>query len=485
MENTGERAARLEKLAALRELGADPYGHRFPRTHRAVELHTAFGDLEGSEVAVAGRIMAYRGHGKAAFADLQDLSGRVQLHLREDVLGERGYRVAGLLDLGDLVGVRGRLFRTRRGEVTVEVVELTVLAKSLAPLPEKRHGLQDVDRRYRQRYLDLVGNEDSRRRFLQRSRILRAIRGFLDERGFLEVETPVMQVVASGAAARPFVTHHNALDLDLHLRIALELPLKRLIVGGLEQVYEIGRVFRNEGISPRHNPEFTLLELYQAYADYTDMMSLTEELVAATAREVLGSTVLTYQGQTIDLTPPWPRLSLLETVRRYSGVDFRDLADDAAARTAARERGLEPGEGDPWGKVLDLFFEAFVAPQLVQPCFLLDYPRDVSPLAKAKEDDPSLTYRFEAVIAGREIANAFSELNDPGEQRERFRQQLTLREGGDAEAQALDEDFLNALEQGMPPTGGLGIGIDRLVMLLTDAPSIKDVILFPLMRPLD
>jgi len=476
-------AVRRRKLDRWRERGIDPFGQRYERTHTAAEIVDGFERLEGTEVRVAGRLMGMRSHGKAAFADLQDRSGRIQLYARFDDLGAESYEAFGELDLGDIVGVRGRVMRTRKGEISVQVTQWTLLAKSLRPLPTRWYGLKDVELRYRRRYVDLIVNEDSRRRALARSRIVATIRRCLDERGFIEVETPVLQAVYGGAAARPFITHHNALDMDLYLRIALELHLKRLIVGGLERVYEIGRVFRNEGISTRHNPEFTMLELYQAYADYTDMMALTEELVAEAARAVTGGTRVSYQGRMLDLAPPWRRLRLPDALREAAGVDYEEVADEDGARRVAARLNLEMDKPPTPAAVFDALIDKYIQPELVQPTFLYDYPVAMSPLAKKMPDQPLLTYRFEAIVAGSELANAFSELNDPDDQRERFQQQLEERRRGDDEAHPLDEDFLMALEYGMPPTGGLGIGIDRLTMLLTDAPSIRDVILFPLLRP--
>lgn len=473
---------RREKLAELRAQGIEPYGGRYERTHLAAELKNHFAGLDGSRVRLAGRLVARRGHGKATFADLMDGSGKIQLYFRLDGVGEQAYELFKKLDIGDIVGVEGTVFKTRMGEVTVDVASFTLLAKSLRALPEKWHGLKDVELRYRQRYLDLIANPAVREVFVTRTRILRAIRSFLNERGFLEVETPMMQPIAGGAAARPFITYHNALDMQLYLRIAPELYLKRLLVGGFEKVYEINRNFRNEGISTRHNPEFTMLELYQAYADYTDMMRLTEELLFHVVTTVLETPSVTYQGTEINFTPPWPRLTMLEAVRQRTGIDFAAL-DAQEARNAVRGLGMEAEGHLSWGEAVNLAFEEKVQPALVQPAFILDYPLDISPLAKKKPDDPRLTYRFELFINGWEIANAFSELNDPLDQYERFLAQSEKRRAGDEEAHAMDEDFITALEYGMPPAGGLGIGIDRLVMLLTDSPSIRDVILFPLMRP--
>ncbi|GAF25923.1 lysyl-tRNA synthetase [Moorella thermoacetica Y72] len=476
-------AVRLEKLHQLQEAGIEPYGGPFEVTHSTTAIRERFDELEGQEVALAGRLLAIRSHGKASFADLQDREGRLQLYIRLDNVGPGIYELFQKLDIGDIVGVRGKVFRTHRGEISVEVRQLTLLCKSLRPLPEKWHGLKDVDLRYRQRYLDLIVNPEVKQVFITRARIIRAIRSFLDNRGFLEVETPTMHPIAGGAAARPFITHHNALDIDLYLRIALELHLKRLLVGGLEKVYEMGRIFRNEGISTKHNPEFTMLELYQAYADYYVMMDLLEEMVAYVAREALGTTVVTYQGDRLDLTPPWPRLTMLEAIKKYSGVDFDQLPTAEDARRAAISLGLDIEPGMERGKIINEVFEATVEPHLIQPTFILDYPVAISPLAKRKKENPDFTYRFEAFIAGRELANAFSELNDPIDQRRRFEAQMAERAAGDEEAHMMDEDFLQALEYGMPPAGGMGIGIDRLVMVLTDSPSIRDVILFPTMRP--
>ena len=475
---------RLEKMEELKARGIEPYGGRYPRTHLAAWIVEHYDECEGQEVRIAGRLMARRGHGKASFGNLRDVSGQIQIYLRQDDVGAETYNLFQRLDIGDIIGVRGRVFKTRTGEVTVAVGELTLLAKSLRPLPEKWHGLKDVDLRYRQRYLDLIVNPGVKETFVIRSRVIHAIRNFLERRGFLEVETPMMHPIAGGAAARPFITHHNALDMDLYLRIAPELYLKRLLVGGFEKVYEINRNFRNEGISTKHNPEFTMLELYQAYADYHDMMDLTEEMISTVASEVLGTTTITYQGVEINLAPPWKRQTMLEAVKEHTGLDFNRYRDDGEqARRAARELGVEVEEKDSWGTVLNKVFEEKVEPQLIQPVFILDYPIEISPLAKRKEDDPALTYRFELFIYAREMANAFSELNDPLDQRARFLKQLEKRRAGDEEAHMMDEDYLTALEYGMPPAGGLGIGIDRLVMLLTDSPSIRDVILFPLMRP--
>ncbi len=475
-------AARLEKLKELQQQGIDPYGERFQRTHVTKDIKNNFSELEGTSAAIAGRILAIRGHGKVSFFDLQDREGRLQLYIRRDKVGEEQYQLFDKLDIGDIIGARGKIFRTRRGEISLEVEQLTLLAKGLRPLPEKWHGLKDTDLRYRQRYLDLIVNPGVRQVFITRARVIKAIRTFLDNRGFLEVETPTMHTIAGGAAARPFITHHNALNMELYLRIALELHLKRLLVGGLEKVYEMGRIFRNEGISTKHNPEFTMLELYQAYADYEVMMELLEDMLAYVANEALGTTVVTYQGTELDFTPPWPRLTMVEAIEKYTGVNFASLPA-AEARQEAIKLGLEIEPGLEWGKIVNEVFEATVEPELIQPTFIIDYPVTISPLAKRKKDNPELTYRFEAFVAGRELANAFSELNDPLDQRRRFELQAAERAAGDEEAHMMDEDFLRALEYGMPPAGGMGIGIDRLVMVLTDSPSIRDVILFPTMRP--
>lgn len=478
-------STRREKLDKLRGSGVEPFGQRFERTHSCADIHQRFPELEGTSVTVAGRVTAIRRHGKAAFFDVTDQTGRIQVYLKRDIIGEETFGRLDQVDLGDIVGVSGQVIRTRTGEDTIEATGFLFLTKSLRPLPEKWHGLRDPDTRYRQRYLDLIANPEVRRVFDIRSRTIRAIREFLDGEGFTEVETPVFSPVAGGANARPFASHHNALDMPVFLRIATELYLKRLVVGGFERVYEVGKVFRNEGISTKHNPEYTLLELYQAYADYTDIMDLTERLISHTAETVLGTTEVTYQGQTIDLAPPWPRLSMVEALRKYAGVGLEDLTDDAQARRVARTRGLEVPDNATWGMVLDELVGEFVEPHLTGPVFLIDYPVEISPLAKRKPEAPAFVERFEAFICGRELANAFSELNDPDDQRERFLAQAAEKAAGNEEAHVMDEDYLIALEHGLPPTGGLGIGIDRLVMILTDMPSIRDVILFPLMRPLE
>ncbi|MFY9140869.1 MAG: lysine--tRNA ligase [Thermacetogeniaceae bacterium] len=475
-------SARLQKLDELSSRGIEPFGKRFEVLHHAAEIIAEYPNNDGQDVVIAGRLMAKRGHGKASFADLQDFSGRIQLYARLDELGEEAYDLYKLLDIGDIIGVKGTVFRTKRGEISVNVKEFVVLAKSLRPLPEKWHGLKDVDLRYRQRYLDLIVNPEVKDVFLKRIEIIRAMRHFLEERGFYEVETPMMQPVAGGAAARPFITHHNALDMALYLRIAPELYLKRLLVGGFEKVFEINRNFRNEGISTKHNPEFTMLELYQAYADYQDMMEITESMISFVVQKVLGSLKITYQGREIDFTVPWARLSMLDAVRLYTGEDFSHFDTEQAHRQAA-ELGVDVGKDAVWGQILNAVFEEYVEDKLIQPTFITGHPVEVSPLAKRNPQNPRLTDRFELFINSWELANAFSELNDPIDQRKRFEQQLEERAKGDEEAHAMDEDYITALEHGMPPAGGLGIGIDRLVMILTNSPSIRDVILFPTMRP--
>lgn len=477
-----QQQVRLDKLNQLRESGINPFGGRFIRTHKAAEIIAAFDELQDQDVTIAGRIMAIRRMGKASFAHLQDVSGQIQIYVRLNDVGAESYELFTRLDIGDIIGVTGFVFRTRTEEISVHVKELVLLTKSLRPLPEKWHGLKDVELRYRQRHVDLIVNPEVKNVFILRSKIIQTMRRFLDSKGFLEVETPTMHAIPGGASARPFITHHNALDIDLYMRIALELHLKRLIVGGLEKVYEIGRVFRNEGISTRHNPEFTMMELYQAYADYHDMMDITERMISHIAQEVLGTQKITYQGTEIDLTPPWPRMTMVDAVKKYTGIDYRDFGSDEQARQAAAKVGVHVPADASKGTVLNELFEAKVEENLIQPTFIIDYPIEISPLAKRREDDPNFTYRFEVFITAREFGNAFSELNDPVDQRERFVKQMEQRAKGDEEAQRHDEDFVRALEVGMPPTGGLGIGIDRLIMLLTNSASIRDVILFPTLR---
>ncbi|GAB6158596.1 lysine--tRNA ligase [Desulfotomaculum varum] len=474
---------RREKLQELINQGIEPYGEKFGRTHNALDIINNFASMDGQSVVIAGRIMAKRIMGKASFANLQDATGNIQIYSRLDDLGAEDYARFEKLDIGDIIGCAGKVFKTRKGEITVHIDSYQILSKSLRPLPEKWHGLKDVDLRYRQRYVDLIVNPEVKQTFVIRSKVVRAIRNYLDQRGFLEVETPMMHPIAGGASARPFITHHNALDMKLYMRIAPELYLKRLLVGGFDKVYEINRNFRNEGISTKHNPEFTMIELYQAYADYKDMMDLTEDLISHVAQEVLGTTAVLYEGVEINLAKPWRRVPMLEIVKEHSGLDFSQIKGAEAARAAAGSLGLEVEPNATWGDVLNTVFEEKVEDKLVQPTFVIDYPVDISPLAKRQKENPELTYRFELFIYGREMANAFSELNDPIDQKGRFLAQVEKRKAGDEEAQMYDEDYIQALEYGMPPAGGLGIGIDRLVMLLTNSPSIRDVILFPLMRP--
>jgi len=487
MPRTADRTARrLAKLIHLRERGIDPYPARAKRTHTAAQAIAAFegatGGKEGVAI-VAGRLMSIRVMGKSAFAHIADGSGRLQLYVRQDLVGLDGYDLfRGRTDLGDFVEAEGSLFRTRTGEITLQVESFRLLAKAMRPLPEKWHGLKDVETRYRQRYLDLIANERVRNIFLTRTRIVSALRRFLDARGFLEVETPILQPLYGGAAARPFTTYHNALDRTLYLRIADELYLKRLIIGGFDRVYEIGHNFRNEGISTSHNPEFTMLEVYQAYGDYHDMMDLVEQMYWAVAKETLGSPVIIYGGNEIDLTPPWRRVTMRAAIMEHSGIDIEAHPTHKSLAAAVSERGLLASKQLTWGKLVDQLFEKHVQATLVQPAFVLDYPVEVSPLAKKKRDAPHLTERFEYFIGGLECGNAFTELNDPIEQRERFEAQVRASQAGDQESHPLDEDFLIALEHGMPPTGGLGIGIDRMVMLFTDQSNIREVILFPQLR---
>ena len=474
---------RLDSLNRIRARGIDPYPHSYHPSHTIREAVTLFEQQGESspDISLAGRIMSKRSIGKMSFLDIRDSSGKIQLSLRYDLLGREKYEFLQDIDIGDIIGAKGKLFRTKSGELTLEVSDFAMLCKSLRPLPEKWHGLADVEKRYRQRYLDLISNEENKNIFILRSKIITAIRSFLDRQGFMEVETPVLQPHAGGALARPFGTHHHALDEDLYLRIALELHLKRLVVGGFDKVYEIGRAFRNEGISTRHNPEFTLLECYQAYSDYNDMMRLVEEMFIHVAQEVLGNTKLACNGQTIDLGLPWQRLYLREAIKKHCGIDFEDYPDAASLRTRMAELDMDVDPTKGRGRLIEELISTFVEPNLVQPTFLLDYPAEMSPLAKRKRGDDHLVERFEGFVAGMEVANAFTELNDPVEQRERFQQQLK-EQAADEEVEIADEDFLQALEYGMPPTGGLGIGIDRLVMLLTGQQSVREVILFPQLK---
>ncbi|MCF6461100.1 lysine--tRNA ligase [Clostridium sp. Cult3] len=475
---------RREKLKELNEMGKNPFRiEKYDYTHHSTTIKDNFDELEEQTVSVAGRLMSRRGHGKVSFMDLQDSEGRIQIFVKMNAIGKEAYEQLNLLDLGDIIGVKGEVFKTKTGEISVRAKELILLTKSLQILPEKFHGLKDQDLRYRQRYVDLIVNPEVKETFILRSKIIKAVREYLDDRGFLEVDTPILNTIAGGANARPFITHHNTLDLDMYLRIANELYLKRLIVGGFEKVYEMGRMFRNEGMSYKHNPEFTNIELYQAYADYEDMMVLTEEMVAYVAEKTLGSTVIDYQGKEIDLTPPWRRITMIDAIKEYTGIDFKSIDTDEEAIEVAKSKGLEIEPNMKRGHVISEMFEEFCEEHLVQPTFVTHHPVEVSPLAKRNAEDPRLTNRFEAFINTWEIANAFSELNDPIDQKERFAEQVRQREAGDHEAHMMDMDFVNALEVGLPPTGGLGIGIDRLIMVLTNQPTIRDVILFPTMKP--
>ena len=479
---------RRDKLKQLQESGNDPFTiTRFVSDNDSGNIKENFDALEGQEVAIADRLMSKRGMGKVSFCDLQDKSGRIQLYARKDEMDEAEYNRFKKYDIGDIVGVHGVVFRTQRGEMSVRVVTVTLLSKSLLPLPEKFHGLTSTELRYRQRYVDLIVNPEVKRNFIVRSKFIKHVRDFMDGRGFMEVETPVLNTISGGATARPFITHHNTLDIDMYMRIATELPLKRLIVGGMDRVYEIGRIFRNEGMDPKHNPEFTTIELYQAYADFNDMMDLFEDLLSSAAQKILGTYQVQWQGEDIDLTPGWPRMPMHEAVKQYCGIDFMAITTDEEAVAAAKSIGVElPETADKtWGNALYECFDQRVEEKLIQPTFITMHPVDVSPLAKRSPKDPRLTERFELFICHSEMGNAFSELNDPIDQRQRFQKQVELRDKGDDEAGMMDEDFLTALEYGMPPTGGLGIGIDRCVMLLTGSDSIREVILFPTMKPND
>lgn len=480
---------RYEKLQTLQDKGIDPFGKKYVRTHQAREIEEQYQALSKEELAekqvkvsIAGRLMTKRKQGKASFAHLQDGSGQIQIYVRLDQVGSDQYETFSIADIGDFLGIEGIVFKTNRGELSVKAQKVTFLSKSLRPLPEKYHGLKDVELRYRKRYLDLIMNPEVKKTFVTRSLIMRYIRNYLDERGYLEVETPSMHTIAGGAAARPFVTYHNALDMNLYMRIALELPLKRLIIGNIEKVYEIGRCYRNEGVSTRHNPEFTMLELYEAYGDFQDIMDLTEDLISHVCQKVHGTTKITYQGQEIDLSPGWARRSMVDLIHEQVGVDFSQQITDEEAHKLAKEHGVEVTENMTFGHIVNEFFEQKVEHLLIQPTFVYGHPLAISPLAKKNPEDPRFSDRFELFIVGREHANAFTELNDPIDQRERFEAQIAERNQGNEEAHPMDEGFIEAMEYGMPPTGGLGIGLDRLVMLLTDSPSIRDVLLFPHMR---
>lgn len=482
-ELSEQNRIRREKLAQMQEAGKDPFQIvKYDVTHHSDEIRANFDALENKDVCIAGRLMSKRIMGKASFCNIQDRNGLMQSYVSKNDIGEEDYAAFKKYDIGDIIGIKGFVFKTKTGEISVHAKEVVLLSKSLQVLPEKFHGLKDQELRYRQRYVDLIVNPESRDTFIKRSKIITEIRRFLDAKGFLEVETPVLQTIPGGASARPFITHHNTLDIDMYCRIALELPLKRLIVGGFERVYEIGRVFRNEGISVRHNPEFTLMELYQAYTDYKGMMDITEEMFRTVAQNVLGTTKITYGGYDLDLGQPFARITMTDAVKQFTGVDFDQVKDTEEAKKIAAEKGVEFEERHVKGDILNLFFEEFVEKNLIQPTFIIDYPVEISPLTKRKPDKPEFTERFELFIVGREYGNAYSELNDPIDQRARFEYQEYLRENGDDEANMIDEDFLTALEYGMPPTGGLGVGIDRFVMLLTESVSIRDVILFPTMK---
>lgn len=477
---------RMDKLNTLQEAGKDPFQiTKYDVTEHTSDIKDNFDEYEGKSVSVAGRLMAKRVMGKASFCNVADLKGNIQLYVARDAVGEEPYAAFKKFDIGDIVGVKGEVFRTQKGEISIHVSEITLLTKSLQVLPEKYHGLKDTDQRYRQRYVDLIVNPEVKDTFVKRSQIIKEIRNFLDAQGFMEVETPMLVANAGGAAARPFTTHYNALDEDINLRISLELYLKRLIVGGMERVYEIGRVFRNEGVDTRHNPEFTLMELYQAYTDYYGMMDLAENMYRTVCEKVNGTAVIKYGDVEIDLSKPFERITMLDAVKKYSGVDFTQIESDEEAKAVAKEHNIEFEERHKKGDILNLFFEEYVEEKLVQPTFVMDHPVDISPLTKRKPDAPEYTERFELFITGREMANAYSELNDPIDQRARFEAQEALKAAGDEEANSIDEDFLNALAYGMPPTGGIGFGIDRMVMLLTDSAAIRDVLLFPTMKSID
>ena len=479
---------RREKLKELQEQGKDPYQiTKFDRTNTAGEIKANYEKFEQKDVTVAGRIIAKRIMGKASFCTIQDCDEKIQSYVSINDLGEESYKQFKTWDIGDIIGISGFVFKTRTEEISVHAKEVTLLSKSLRPLPEKFHGLKDPDLRYRQRYTDLIVNPEVKNSFILRSKIISKIREILNEKGYLEVETPILNTISGGATARPFITHHNSLNIDMYLRIALELNLKRLIVGGFNRVYELGRVFRNEGMDIRHNPEFTMLELYASYQDYHDMMDISEEIFSRTAKEVLGTTKINYQGQELDLAPGWKRITMIDSIKEATGIDFNEVKTDEEAVALAKEKGIEIPDKtkETRGDVISLFFDEYVEKTLIQPTFVYDYPIEISPLAKKKKEDPRLTERFEVFINGREYGNAFSELNDPIDQYERFKKQVEAREAGDDEAGMMDEDYIQALEIGLPPTGGLGIGVDRLVMLLTDCSSIRDALLFPTMKPLN
>ena len=477
---------RRDKLAQLQEEGENPFDvTTYNQEYHTDEIIENFEEMEGKQVSIAGCLMSKRVMGKASFFDLRDRNGKIQLYVTRDDMGEEVYKKFKKLDIGDIVGVTGEVFRTQKGEISVRTNGYTLLSKSLLPLPEKFHGLRDTDLRYRQRYVDLIMNPDVKRTFEIRSKVITGIRNYLDSRGYMEVDTPILNTIPGGATARPFITHHNTLDIDMYMRIAPELYLKRLIVGGFERVYEMGRQFRNEGMDVKHNPEFTTMEVYQAYTDYEGMMNLTEDMISTVAQEVLGTTKVTFQGTEIDLSPGWARMTMIESIRKFAGVDFAETTTDAEAEAMAKSVGIEVEKGMTRGEIINLAFEEKVEDNLVQPTFIYEYPVEVSPLAKRYKDNPAFTERFEVFILGSEYGNAFSELNDPIDQKGRFMDQVAKREKGDEEANMMDEDFVTALEYGLPPTGGLGIGIDRLVMLLTDSYSIRDVLLFPTMKPID
>ena len=478
---------RREKLDKLKQAGKDPYKiTKFNRTHTSKQIKDNYDELEGKDVTVAGRLMAKRIMGKASFCHIQDSEGKIQSYVSINELGEESYKEFKEYDIGDIIGITGFVFKTKTGEISIHAKEVTLLSKSLRPLPEKFHGLKDTDLRYRQRYVDLIMNPEVKETFIKRAEILKEIRKFMNEKGYMEVETPILTTVATGDAARPFITHHNTLDLQMYLRIAPELNLKRLIVGGYDKVFEIGKNFRNEGMDIKHNPEFTNMEFYSAYEDYNDMMKMAEELIATVAKNTLGTTTITYEDKEINLTPAWKRITMIDAIKEVTGIDFNAINTDEEAQAIAKEKGVQFDDiKNTRGHIINEFFETFVEETLIQPTFVMDYPVEVSPLTKRKKEDPRLVERFELFIGGREYGNAYSELNDPIDQYERFLKQVEAKEKGDEEAGGMDEDFVNALEIGMPPTGGMGIGLDRLIMLLTNSASIRDVLFFPTMKPLN